>query len=302
MAELSRVPDWYQINWDGFRVKDASSTETEIDMTILFASDKLILTALNLSKYSGYSGKGYGEGVATRGVTEQEAYDIWLNVFHTEQRVMKKKLEGMGILTLPQSVYDGLMLFYWATREITHVTALEGTYNTRDFLIKKDYHTLASMIARYQHNRQICIRAATVMMLADYGRLKTRQVLRRNGINEMRRRDTHFLLLDDDQVKRARFAYYAETKTFLHTTPDSVKRDIIKRYESSLGNYSWIYDGATVTYNVEREPSMYPIEKLAVSVNGEALVYNTDFTISGANVTIIRTMTSGDIIVMQVEI
>lgn len=301
MAELSKVPEWYQLDWSAFRVKDATSVNTEVDIAILFASDNLILTALNLGKYSGYSGKGYGEGVAIRGVTEQEAYNIWLNIFNTEQRMMKKQLSSMGILTLPQSVYDGLMLFYWATRELTNIRALEGTYNVRDFLISKDYHTLASMVARYETNRQICIRAASIMMLADYGRNKTRKVLRQNGIDEMRRRDMHFLL-DEDQIKRARFAYYAETKTFLSTTPDSVKRDIIKRYKETLNNFSWIYDGSTVTYNVEKEPSMDPIEKLSVTLNGEILVYNTDFTLSGTIVTITRTMVEGDIIFMQVEI
>jgi hypothetical protein len=301
MSYLKTIAPYFQIQWEDFVVKNQDLVENEIDIENLFATEELRLAALNFSKYKGYAKNGYGEGVAERGVTEQEAYDIWTGVFQFEQRVLKNQLQDIGINTLTQSMWDGLMLYYWATRKIFQVDAYEGIYETREFLFKKNYKTIANMIARSKQNKNMCVRAATIIMLADYGKNKSRKTLRSDGLFAMRN-DNEVGSLDAEQLKRARFAYYAETLKFLPLTPESLKRDIALRYEETLLNYSFKFDGENKNFVIDREPSVYPVEKLTVKVN-DSLIQNVyDYTINGTTITINKDMQVNDIITMQLKI
>jgi hypothetical protein len=108
-------------------------------------------------------------------------------------------------------------------------------------------------------------------------------------------------LLTDAQLKRARFAYYAETLKFLPFTPESIKRDIVKRYNQTLVNQTFTYSGSN-TFTMDTSFSMDPIEKLEVRLNGEILDHLFDFTVSDLVVTITKSMTNGDIIRTQIKI
>ena len=71
------------------------------------------------------------------------------------------------------------------------------------------------MIGRNTINNDKCKKAATVLRLADYGKNKNRTWMRTNGIHSMRDMNEKNML-DIDELKRARYAYYAETLKFLH--------------------------------------------------------------------------------------
>ena len=70
------------------------------------------------------------------------------------------------------------------------------------------------MIGRNTINNDKCKKAATVLRLADYGKNKNRTWMRTNGIQSMRDMNEKNML-DIDELKRARYAYYAETLKFL---------------------------------------------------------------------------------------
>ena len=301
---LTELQLYHKTNWEDYTVLDEDLYETEIYIDSVFASDTLVLVALNNFKYNGYNGKGYSVGAATRGITEEEAYNIWIEDFRRKERNLIRQLKSFGLNEMSQSVFDGLLLYYLLAENFTIVYAMEGQYNLRDHIANKNWDTVAGMILRDHASRQNSIRAATILRLADYGNPKTRGWLRANGIFEMRA-SNQIGLLSGDQLARARFSYYAETLEFLPLTPNSIKRDIAKRYEETLITQRWTYDGSTVNYSLSKTPAMSPVEKLEVKVNNNILQYEYDFTLSG-NVFTIKTdsieLVTGDIISSKIRI
>ena len=301
---LTELQIYHKTNWEDYTVLDEDLYETEIYIDSVFASDTLVLVALNNFKYNGYDGKGYSVGAATRGITEEEAYNIWIEDFRRRERNLIRQLKSFGLNEVSQSVFDGLLLYYLLAENFTIVYAMEGQYNLRDHIVSKNWDTVAGMILRDHANRQNSLRAATILRLADYGNPKNRGWLRANGIFEMRA-SNQIGLLSGDQLVRARFSYYAETLEFLPLTPNSIKRDIAKRYEETLITQRWTYDGSTVNYSLSKTPAMTPVEKLEVKVNNNILQYEYDFTLSG-NVFTIKTdsieFVTGDIISSKIRI
>ena len=309
MTMLTEVPTYFNTVWTDYTIRDNDLYTIEIDINSLYASDSLILIALNLNSYTGYDNNGYGvTSTINRGITEQESYDIWIQSFQSVQRTFKRQLLSLrssntltGITSMPQSVYDGLMLYYWITGTVLTVTSHEGVYDTKDAIIDKNWNKLASMIMRSTVYKQYCIRAATVLRLADYGKSKSRTWLRTNGIYKMRA-DNQIGLLNNEELRKARFAYYAETLDFLPLTPDSMKRDIAKRYNETLISQTFIADGSVTTFTLSKMVSMDPVEKLQVKVNIDIIQHLFDYTITGDILTITKELTAGDIISITIKI
>jgi hypothetical protein len=195
-----------------------------------------------------------------------------------------------------------MVLYYWITGTILTVTANEGIYDTKDAILNKDWSKLASMMMRSNVYKQHCIRAATVLRLADYGTSKSRTWLRTNGIYKMRA-NNQIGLLNNDELRQARFAYYAETLDFLPLTPESIKRDIAKRYNETLIIQTFIANGTVNTFSLSKPASMDPVEKLQVKVNIDVIQHLFDYTITTGNIlTISKELTAGDIISVTIRI
>lgn len=309
MTMLTEIPTYFNTIWTDYTVRDNDLYTTEIGINDVYASDSIILIALNLNAYTGYDNTGYGvKSTLGRGITEQESYDIWIQLFQSTQRTLKKQLSSLGTIktpaglsAIPQSVYDGIMLYYWITGTVLTVTASEGIYDTKDTILNKDWDKLASMMMRSTVYKQHCIKAATVLRLADYGTPKSRTWLRTNGIYKMRA-DNQIGLLNNDELRQARFAYYAETLDFLPLTPDSMKRDIAKRYNETLISQKFIFDKTTNVFILERPVSMDPVEKLQVKVNIDIIQHLFDYTVNGNKLTITKELKAGDIIFTTIKI
>lgn len=297
---LEQVDRKFQTVWEDFIVQNTSLYNTQLLLSDLTASDDCKLTALNFSRYHGYVGTGYGESSTSVGVTEQQAYDLWDSEFNRYQKIAKKQLLSKNIVQMSQTMFDALVLFNWATGNLFYSNATEGQYNMTNAIVTKDIDTIANMMSRSVMNKEKCMRCASVLRLADYGNNKNRSWMRTNGIYYMRDQNEKNLLTDA-QLKRARFAYYAETLKFLPFTPESIKRDIAKRYNQTLVNQTFTYSGSN-TFTMDTNFSMDPIEKLEVRLNGEILDHLFDFTVSDLVVTITKSMTNGDIIRTQIKI
>jgi hypothetical protein len=300
MTDLTSVSRYFQTVWDDFVVKDTDSYETDKLLLETSATEMLEQVALSYQKYNAYDLKGYGVGEATRGITEQEAYDIWIQVYQSKQRIFRRQMDKVGVLRMPQSVYDGLFFYYFITDKLLEVHSGEGIYNMRNSIIDKDWNTVASMIMRSVHEKQKCIRAATILRLADYGKTKNRSRLRSDGIFEMRRAN-EIGAIRGNELKRARFAYYAETGSFLPQTPDGIKRDIAKRYEENVIYKVYEYN-ANKTYELLKTPSMTPVEKLEVKVNDSIIQHLFDYTLDGNTLTITKELQSDDVIYTKIII
>ena len=314
MTTLTEIPTYFNTTWTDYTVRDNDLYGSEININEVYASDSAILIALNLNAYTGYDNTGYGvKSNFDRGITEQESYNIWIQLFQSTQRNLKKQLLSLsasklpaGLTAIPQSVYDGIMLYYWITGTILTVTSNEGIYDTKDAILSKDWDKLASMIMRSNVYKQHCVRAATVLRLADYGTPKSRTWLRTNGIYKMRA-DNQIGLLNNDELRQARFAYYAETLDFLPLTPDSIKRDIAKRYNETLISQKFtvteISEGVlTNIFTLEKPVSMDPVEKLQVKVNIDIIQHLFDYTVNGNTLTITKELKVGDIIFTSIKI
>lgn len=309
MTLLTEIPTYFNTTWTDFTVRDNELYESEIDINELYASDAATLIALNLNAYTGYDNTGYGvKSTFDRGITEQESYNIWIQLFQSTQRTLKKQLLALGaanlpagLTAMPQSVYDGLMLYYWITGTILTVNSNEGIYDTKDSLLSKNWDKLASMMMRSNVYKNHCVRAATVLRLADYGTPKSRTWLRTNGIYKMRA-NNQIGLLNNDELRQARFAYYAETLDFLPLTPDSIKRDIAKRYNETLISQKFTADGITNIFTLDRPVSMDPVEKLQVKVDIDIIQHLFDYTVNGNTLTITKELKAGDIIFTTIKI
>ena len=297
---LTSIASRFTTDWTDFIVKDQEKVNTEIGLRDISASEVIKLVTLNMSRYNGYNGLGYDVGSADRGITEQEAYDIWIKDFQTNQRTFIKQLQALNITSISQCVFDGLLLYFIINGNILTVTAPEGTYELKNYIVEKDWSTCASMIKRSNFNKVFCLRAATIIKLADYGKNKYRTWMRQTGIFEMRDK-SEINSLNLDQLARARFAYYAETLRFLPKTPDGIKRNIAKEYEKTLIIENYTYD-ITKVFTLIQTPSMEPVEKLKVEINGTQIQHYFDFTIVNNVVTITKELTAGDIVRFTIKI
>jgi hypothetical protein len=294
----------FQTVWSDYVVKDETAYNTEIDLSLLTASSKAKDVALDFfDEYSGFDGTAYGEGTYATGLTEQQAYDNWLVTFNKQQSIVKKQLQQNPKLpnAYPQSVFDGLVLLNWATGKVFTVTAIEGIYDLLDGLRLKDFDIIASILMRSNKNKSLCIKCATILRLADYGKPKTRLWQRTNGIHKMRDKNEKDVL-DIDSLKRARFSYFAETGNFLPFSPESAKRDVVREYEKQVVVKNYTFDGTVTTFTLEKSPSMEPTEKLKVTINGLVQQHLFDFTVTGNQLSILKTMNTGDIIATTIKI
>tara|TARA_B100001057_G_scaffold116794_1_gene115326 strand:+ start:11316 stop:12221 length:906 start_codon:yes stop_codon:yes gene_type:complete len=294
----------FQTVWSDYVVKDETAYKTEIDLSLLTASSKAKDVALDFfDEYSGFDGTAYGEGTYATGLTEQQAYDNWLVTFNKQQFIVKKQLQQNPKLpnAYPQSVFDGLVLLNWATGKVFTVTAIEGIYDLLDGLRLKDFDTVASILMRSNKNKSLCIKCATILRLADYGKPKTRLWQRTNGIHKMRDKNEKDVL-DTNLLKRARFSYFAETGNFLPFSPESANRNVVREYEKQVVVKNYTFDGTVTTFTLEKSPSMEPAEKLEVTINGLVQQHLFDFTVIGNQLSILKTMNTGDIIATTIKI
>jgi hypothetical protein len=284
-----------QTVWSDFTVKDESLYSTQLELSTTIASESLKDLCLNFfGNYSGFNGTAYGEGFFDLGLTEQESYDYWQKIFNEQQALAKKQLINAGITTIPQSVYDGLILLHWVTKRVLTVINKDVTYDLTDPLLQQKYDIVADMIFNSSDNKALCRIGATVLRLADYGRPKSRTWQRSNGVFKLRDFNEKGILTTD-QLKRARFSYYAETLNFLPFTPEGLQRQIVKEYETSLVVQNFTFSG-TNTFTLERAPAMTPQEKIKVFINDAVQQHFYDFTVDGFTLTISKAMNTGDIV------
>lgn len=298
---LETVPTYFQVIWEDFTVKDQTTYDTQIDMTLINGSENAELFALNYSRYNGSTGFGYGESTFDRGCTEQEAYEAWILNFNKKQREFKNQIKNLITTTMSQNMYDALLLTYYTTGNFLQITASEGIYDTKTVIKNKDIDQLANMISRSKINPDKCKAIAKILRLVDYGKTKTRGWLRLDGIYKIRT-NNELGLLDSQQLKYARFAYFAETLKFLPFTPDGLKREISKQYSATLVNQSFTADGTVVEFDLLKTPAMEPVEKLLVKINGEIVQHLFDYTLDGPKLTITKTLVANDIISTQIKI
>ena len=298
---LTQVPEFFQTVWEDYTIKDQTLYDTKIDVLSLDVSDTCRDLALSFSQYNAYSGIGYGESNFTRGVTEQEAFEDWSITWNNEKKKILTLIKNFNILKITQNQYDGIVLFNWITGSASKVSASEGEYDLANSIKLQQWNTVANMIKRSKINKSKADIASKIIGLADYGSYRDRIWLRTQGIYKMRQQN-ELKALDSENLKRARFAYFAETGNFLPFTPEGIKRDIVNKYNDTLSEKRYTANGSTNTFTLTKSPSVYPVEKIKVEVNAKIIQLYFDYTVSGDTLTITKDLVNGDIIDVTIKI
>lgn len=224
------------VEFDLFTKMDADAVNVEIPLTDLEASENLLNFMLRIPGWKGYkfnNGKqiGYGTSANTDGIglTERESYNDWITVVKQKERKLKNILP---VNSLPQSVYDALLSLYYHTGSISKVGTEQRLFEILEYVKNKQWQWLATALISSNNQRIIRQGEARIMMLADYGTYKSRDLLRAEGIQDIRSK--YPALLDDDQKMQAEYIYYAETQRFLPNMDPLRQKQVVRQYKQSL--------------------------------------------------------------------
>ena len=298
---MDTVENKFKKIWSDFTVKDETAYTTQLPLENVTSSENARLLALSFfNSYSGFDTTAYGEGEYDTGLTEQQAFDLWQEEYNKQELLAKSQLIANNVATMSRSAYDAIILYHWATGRLFQSIQGAIEYNLLKPLRSFDYETVANMIVNSTVNKDLCIKIATVLRLADYGKPKDRTWYRSRGVFNMRDINEK-ATLNTDQLRRARFAYYAETQKFLPFTPEGKQRQIVKDYNDTLIVQNFTFSG-TSTFTLAKSVSMSPIEKLTVTINDNIQQHLFDFTIDGTTLTITESMNTGDLIKTTIKI
>ena len=298
---MDTVENKFKKIWSDFTVKDETAYTTQLPLANVTSSENARLLALSFfNSYSGFDTTAYGEGEYDTGLTEQQAFDLWQEEYNKQELLAKSQLIANNVATMSRSAYDAIILYHWATGKLFQSIQGAIEYNLLKPLRSFDYETVANMIVNSTVNKDLCIKIATVLRLADYGKPKDRTWYRSRGVFNMRDINEK-ATLDTDQLRRARFAYYAETQKFLPFTPEGKQRQIVKDYNDTLIVQNFTFSG-TSTFTLAKSVSMSPIEKLTVTINDNIQQHLFDFTVDGTTLTITESMNTGDLIKTTIKI
>jgi hypothetical protein len=218
------------IDFGLFTVLDSTATTTQIPLAQLEASDELINLKIRTAKWLGYSKNsviGYKRtiGLTSDGLTEAEAYTIWIEEFKDKERAFKKQFP---LTTLSQSQYDALLGLYADTGSFTTVGNKTRQFQLLDFISDKKWDYVATALTLSGADRLSRQAEAKILILADYGTYKNRSHIKEEGI-QILVKDYTIGQLTDEQRKQAEYVYYAETKRFLPNMIESRKRLLAKQ-------------------------------------------------------------------------
>ena len=224
------------IDFSLFSVIDNDIASNEIILKNLEASENLMNYIIRTIGWSGFKKEidgteyiGYknneSENLESNGLTESEAFTLWIEQFKDKERRFKKILP---LDSLSQSQYDGLLSLYWFTDKITAVGNEERKFKILDFIKEKKWNYVATAMILGGQKRVQRQAESKIMMLADYGQFKDRSLIKEQGLQQLIKEYSTFQL-GDKQKAQAEYVYYAETSRFLPNLSESRKRLLVKQ-------------------------------------------------------------------------
>jgi len=216
--------------FDLFKVADNETALTLVPIKNLEASPAMINLLLRKITWHGYAyedvdgikkiGYNLTDGVNGNGLTEQESYSKWIEVFKDAERRFK---EIFVLDSLSQSQYDGMLSLYYLTGDWTTVGSETRKFNLYDYVKNRQWEYVATAMVNSGPNRTMRQLESKVIMLADYGIQKDRSLIRRQGIQDIASKYPS-RLLDDKSRAQAEYVYYELTNRFLPHMAESRQR------------------------------------------------------------------------------
>jgi hypothetical protein len=218
------------IDYSLFKVLDSVATSTQIPLSQLEASDKLINLKLRTTEWLGYEKNsmiGYKSktGLGGSGITEQDAYIVWIEDFKDKEKRFKKLFP---LTSLTQSQYDSMLGLYTDTGSFRFVGTENRKFELQQFIIDGKWDHVATALTISGANRLSRQAEAKILMLGDYGATKSRTLIKQQGIQTLVKEYSN-KQLSDLQSNQAEYVYYAETKRFLPNMTESRKQLLVKQ-------------------------------------------------------------------------
>ena len=175
-------------------------------------------------------GYGYSGDAFPNGITETNAYRLWITDVTKAQNNLRKRLNNSPEFVL-QHQWDALVSMFFDTGSIDY-TQTEGYEFDLIYFIQKgtiDQVSSAIQIDNRKPTRRTA--EASLFRLCNYGTMKPRSWLRNEGIQHIRK---NYLTLKDkaggvDKTaqQQAQYAYYKETTKFIKDISEIDRRRVI---------------------------------------------------------------------------
>lgn len=228
------------VDFTDFAVIDATTVNEQIVLKDLEASENLLKFLVQTENFTPYRHLavdgtvkiGYNLTVETdgKGLTEQEAYSIFINNLKIAERKLKKL---MPLDALTQSQYDALLSLYYKTSDFKKVGSVERKFYIYDFIKNNQWEYVATALINSNNDRNVRQQESKILMLGDYGKFTNesleyvRQYTKAQSLKTLERRYPDNLL-DPTAIKQAQHVYYTETSRFLPNMDQAQKQYIVK--------------------------------------------------------------------------
>jgi hypothetical protein len=224
-----------RVQWSTFSVQDAFRVTFSVPTNAATVSEDMIALMLGEKTWTGVRrldangiyeiGYGVGDVDAEQAHTESQSYVEWVGELRNRQKILRAQLP---VISLPASVFDGLLSLYMDTGKWRIVQADEGAYDVAYAVKNGDWLSVANMIARGNVNPMLRKKEATVMQLGAYGSPKDRNQQIIQGVQTIRKRYVDGIPLEFDK-KQAEFAYYRQFQIFLPGMSQLRQRRIVSQ-------------------------------------------------------------------------
>ena len=230
-------PTTQLIEWSEFTVRNTLDTTVYEVIENRELSSKAVSKLLMNYTYNMFTTTkgiiGYStddsQNTYTYGISEADAFSDWIIGIKKKEKSFKNVMPTSFSLT--QGQYDGLVIFYIVTGQITKIHTIDGIYDLRDNIFAKDWETVASKITYDQRDFKLNRQAGTMIMLGDYGNLQGRSWMRNRGIQHTRRQ--YGYIADGYKIRQAEHSYYRETQKFLPNMSEMRQREVVNYYRAN---------------------------------------------------------------------
>ena len=175
-------------------------------------------------------GYGYSGSAFSNGITETNAYRLWITDVTKAQNNLRKRLNNSPEFVL-QHQWDALVSMFYDTGSIDYTTTEGYEFDLIYFIQKGTIDQVSSAIQIDNRKPSRRVAEASLFRLCNYGNMKPRSWLRNEGIQHIRK---NYLALKDKDgnidktaQQQAQYAYYKEVNKFIKDISEIDRRRII---------------------------------------------------------------------------
>lgn len=122
--------------------------------------------------------------IATKGVDEEQAEQLFQRSLERDQKAVKDTLKSVGVTTVPQRVFDGLVSFYQNTGDITYVYYDEEKIDLTGLYASGEWERVSKFIGRDQRNSWRRNKDVAAMLYGDYGKVDDNKTIIKRGLDD----------------------------------------------------------------------------------------------------------------------